>query len=47
MRMISEANRIRLFNKALGTHEIDLSPYPVDFVETVVQWAIHGKLDHD
>lgn len=39
MRMIADANRIRLFNKTLGTNALDLSDYPVDFVETVIAWG--------
>lgn len=37
--LISQASRIRAFNKTLGTAVTDLSPYPVDFVDAVVGWA--------
>jgi len=38
MAYIARANRLRLFNTALGLHEHDLDTWPVDFVEVVTEW---------
>ena len=38
MQLVSAANRIRLFNAGLGTHVLDLTPFPPDFVAAVVTW---------
>lgn len=45
MNLISHAARLRLFNRALGLHETDLSGWPVDFVEAVLVWG--PTLDRD
>lgn len=37
--LLTTAQRIRQFNRTLGTNEWDLSPFPRDFVEAVVQWG--------
>jgi hypothetical protein len=39
MALIDQASRIRLFNQALGVSVLDISPYPVDFIEAVITWA--------
>lgn len=36
--LLSQAARLRAFNHALGVSVLDLTPYPVDFVDVVVQW---------
>jgi hypothetical protein len=38
MQLISYANRVRLFNAALGTHETDLARFPPDYVAAVTAW---------
>jgi hypothetical protein len=40
LRLITEADRLRRFNKALGTHVTSLEAFPVDFVAAVVEWSV-------
>jgi len=37
--LVDTAWRIRAFNRALGTNVIDLSVFPVDFVNAVLTWG--------
>jgi len=43
--LISRASRLRTFNRALHLSETDLGAWPIDFVETVILWSQHSKLD--
>lgn len=40
LRLITEADRLRRFNKALGTHVTSLDSFPVDYVAAVLEWAV-------
>lgn len=39
MALISEASRLRAYNRALGTHLETLDDVPMDFAEAVIAWA--------
>lgn len=43
MRLITQADRLRRVNKALGTHYDSLDSLPIDYVEAIVAWA--GELE--
>lgn len=44
IQLVTEAWRIRTFNRALGLHETDLTRWPVDFVEAVLIWGPRMEL---